>query len=140
MSEDSGSEKCRNSSRAHWDEKLEACCVGVFKETCCLFSLGGSKLLFSFSLLQPELKATRIPVARNRWWFAERLPAEWIGSSQSWQKRALSSTQKMKAALSCFIERERESESKGNRDSPYNQNEVLFVYLKSEDCKANTNQ
>lgn len=105
LSEDSRSEKCSMSSTAQEDVKLEASGVVIFMGICCLSWLGGSKQLFAVSLLQLEFRATRIPVARYRWWFAERLPAEWMGSSQSWQNMALSSTQKMKAALSCFIKR-----------------------------------
>jgi len=43
--------------------------------TCCVSGLDGSTWLFSLSLAQLEPKATRIPVARKRWWFPERLPA-----------------------------------------------------------------
>lgn len=106
---DPKSESCNKSSTAQEGEvKLEACCKVVFTETTrCAFWLGGSKqFLFSESLLHLELKATWIPVASKRWWLADRLPAEWIGSSQSWQNRALSSTQNMKAAFSCGWDRE----------------------------------
>ena len=103
LSEDSKSENCNKSSTAHEEDvKLGACCGGIFMVICCEFWLGGgSEELLSVSLAHFELKATRIPVAKNLWWLAARLPAEWIGSSQSRQKRALSSTQKMKAAFSC---------------------------------------
>ena len=102
LSEDSISENCNRSSTAHEDAKFDCCCAGIFIEVWGALLWGGSNPFFSVFLLQLELKATRIPVARNLWWFAERLPAEWIGSSQSRQKRALSSTQKMKAVFSCI--------------------------------------
>lgn len=98
--EDSKSENCKKSSTAQGDEMFEDCCVGIFTEVCDACWFGGSDIFLSASLEQLELKATRIPVAKNLWWLAERLPGEWIGSSQSLQKSALSSTQKMKAAFS----------------------------------------
>lgn len=100
LSGDSKSVNSNKSSTAQEDVKLGTCWEGTFTGTSCAFGLDGSTWPFSLSLVQLEPKATRIPVARKRWWFPERLPATWIGSSQSLQKSALSSTQNMKAALS----------------------------------------
>lgn len=123
FSGDSKPVNSKKSSTAQEDVKLGNCWEGTLVGTCCAFLLGGSKWLFSLSLVQLELEATLIPVARKRWWFAERLPAEWIGSSQSWQKSALSSTQNMNAGLSYWW-REKEEDKISNKDfwSFYNSN------------------
>lgn len=103
--EASNSESSNKSSTPHdvGGEKLGGCCTVCFKETCCAFWLDGSLQYFSVSFLHFERQpsATRIPVARYLWWFAARVLTAWIDSSQSWQKRALSSTQKIKAVFSC---------------------------------------
>lgn len=86
LSEESKSEKCSKSSNSHVGELiLEDCCAGVFVAICCAFLLGGggSSCVFSTSSGPLDFRATWIPVAKNLWWFAARLPAEWIGSSQS---------------------------------------------------------
>lgn len=100
LSEESKSVNSNKSSTAQEEAKLGTCCAGTSKGTCFVSWLDGSIWLLSFPWVQLEPKATRIPVARKRWWFAERLPATWIGSSQSLQNSALSSTQNMKAGLS----------------------------------------
>lgn len=100
LSGDSKSVNSNKSSTAQEDVKLGTCWEGIFAGTSCAFGLDGSTWPFSLPLVQLEPKATLIPVARKRWWFAERLLAKWIGSSQSLQKSALSSTQNMKAGLS----------------------------------------
>lgn len=101
MSGESKPVNSKKSSTAQGDAKLGTCWGGeTLTGTCCVSGLDGSTWLFSLSLVQLEAKATRIPVARKRWWFPERLPATWIGSSQSLQNSALSSTQNMKAGLS----------------------------------------
>lgn len=103
LSEESKSEKCSKSSNSHvGDGMLEDCCAGAFVAICCAFLLdgGGSGLVFSTSSETLDFRAIRIPVAKNLWWFAAKLPAEWIDSSQFWQNKALSSTQNMKAGFS----------------------------------------
>lgn len=103
LSCDSKSENSNKSSTSQEGVKLGTCWEGASRETCgAVLLLGGSKWVLSLSSvhLESELMATRIPVARKRWWFAETLPAEWTGSSQSSQNSALSSTQNMKAVLS----------------------------------------
>lgn len=127
LSEDSKSDNCSKSSTPQGDEKPEACEVGIFVETCCELWMGGSKLLVSASLVQVEVNATRIPVARNLWWLAERLLAKWIESSQSWQKRALSSTQNIKAALSCQL------------DDMYEKERLKFEQLSKATSQAHQN-
>uniref|UniRef100_A0A0D9VI27 Uncharacterized protein n=1 Tax=Leersia perrieri TaxID=77586 RepID=A0A0D9VI27_9ORYZ len=62
---------------------------------------------------ETEPNPTRMPVARYRWWFPESVPGTWIGSSQSRQNSALSSTQKMNAAFSCTRKTCGESETMG---------------------------
>uniref|UniRef100_A0A0E0CN35 Uncharacterized protein n=1 Tax=Oryza meridionalis TaxID=40149 RepID=A0A0E0CN35_9ORYZ len=81
--------------------------------------MGGAWWSESWASLPPsqgeaEAKPTRMP----RWWLPESVPGTWMGSSQSRQKSARSSTQKMNAAFSWHTSQRgslAESASSGSR-------------------------